>query len=316
MKVLLFSDFTGVQVKKIEELGYTVYPLRENDLKDHPLRDDYTDCDVMVCYNPFPNINLDKFNDLRFIQLLSVGFNHLPTSKIEEMGLIVSHNVGQTKFQISEWVMTFILNICKNTKYFLANQASHSWKHYYDIWELEGKNVTFLGGGNIACETAKKLKAFGANTLSLNLFTDPLPYMDKVVHIDEIDSILPDSDIIISALPATDETYHLINSEKIAKMKDGCIFVNISRGSVVNESDLSDALKAGKFRGVGLDVFETEPLPQDSPLWDTENVYITPHNAIFSDLYQERIFNMVYDNLKLYIEGHKVENIVDFKRGY
>ena len=124
------------------------------------------------------------------------------------------------------------------------------------------------------------------------------------------------ADIVVVSIPYTKETHHLINENNIYSIKKGARLINISRGSIIKESALVEALKAGRIHGAALDVFEEEPLPKDNPLWELDNIIITPHNSWVSEMRNHRTFNIVYDNLRRFIAGENLKNIVDIDRGY
>ena len=173
-----------------------------------------------------------------------------------------------------------------------------------------------LGAGNIASETAKKCKAFGCTTLAVSRSGRPAEGIDQVSPIGQLEALLPRADALVCTLPATPATHHLLNGPLLQKTKPGCALVNVSRGSVIDTQALTLLAAQHHFRGVALDVFEEEPLGVDSPLWDLPGVYITPHNAIFSDNCDGRIFEMVCQNLKAYAKGEPLADLVDFSRGY
>ena len=318
MKALFTVDYGEERFQKIRDLGIEVafYDEFGTKSKDFQLPPEYLDADFMVCFNPFPQIDLKQFSRLKWIQLVSVGFNHVPKEQIQTMNILLTNNVGTTRIPIAEWVVTQILQSYKQARTFTRQQQAKVWKVQKDILELYGKSVTFLGAGNIAQETARKLKSFDVNTCALRHSEKPVEFMDRVFSISEIDQILPESDIVICTLPATQDTFHLLNRERLGLMKDNSVLVNISRGSVIEELALIDLLVQGKFRAVALDVFEKEPLAADSPFWSIERVFITPHNAIFSDQSDERVYEMVYSNIKNYTNDCMPCNIVDFELGY
>lgn len=318
LKALFTFRYDDECMQKIKELGIQAEYLPESEMNTPGFKLDkkYEDIDLLVCYNPFPHMDLKNFKNLQFIQLVSVGFNHVPADQIQAQNIKICHNVGTTRFPISEWIVTQILQICKNTRIFTKQQQEKVWKSQHDILELKNKVVLFLGAGNIARETARKLKAFDAVTYALDLSDKPAENMDKVFTIDKIDDILPLADIVVNTLPATKDTFHLLNRSRLRSMKKGSSLVSFSRGTVIDEPSLVEEIQSGHFRGVAMDVFETEPLPASSPLWDFDCVYITPHNAIFSDLYDRRVGEMVYENLKNFAEGKELINPVHFERGF
>ena len=316
-KALFTQPYSAAEMQRVAELGIDATYIEESAFSEpgFSLPEQLRDIDLLVGYNPFVGLDLDQLPALKFIQLVSVGFNHVPAGDIQRLGIDIAHNVGATRFPISEWVLCQLLQIYKKAKVFCRQQQAHQWQVQTDILELTGKTVTFLGAGNIAVETARKLKAFDCRTQALNLNEDPVENIDEVIDIARIDEVLPHSDIVISALPATKETFHLLNGDRLRAMKDTAALVNISRGTVIDQQALIEVLRSGKFRGVALDVFEQEPLDAGDPLWDMENVYITPHNAIFSDLSASRVFELVYGNLAHFVRGEPVEHPVHFDRG-
>lgn len=318
LKALFTFLYDEQCMQKIKDLGIHVEYIPESAMNapDFKLDKKIEDIDLMVCYNPFPHMELKNFTNLKFIQLVSVGFNHVPADQIKAQNIKICHNVGTTRYPISEWILTQILQIYKNTRLFTKQQQQKVWKSQHDILELTDKVVLFLGGGNIARESARKLKAFDAVTYALDLSDKPADNMDRVFTIDRIDEILPQADVVVNTLPATKDTFHLLNRNRLKSMKNGSALVSFSRGTVIDESALIEEIQYGHFRGVAMDVFETEPLPAASPLWDFDCVYITPHNAIFSDLYDRRVGEMVYENLRHFTEGSELSNPVHFDRGF
>ncbi len=131
-----------------------------------------------------------------------------------------------------------------------------------------------------------------------------------------LNTFISKCDVAVSTLPSTPETFHLLDAHAFSIMKKGSSIINVSRGSIIDETALIEKIKEGHFRGVALDVFEKEPLDTDSPLWTFDNVIITPHNALYSDLYDTRVFEMIYDNLKRYLQKEELVNPVDFDKGY
>lgn len=317
MNLLFTTNYGQTNFNQLRQLGHTVNFVDEF-APAVPLTEQMKACDVLIGYNPFPKYPLSEFANLKYIQLASVGFNHIPIEEINQRNLPIYHNVGQTKYPIAEWIVFLLLNIYKLGRTYVNQQVDHVWlPHTKDqILEITGKTITFLGAGNIATETARKLKAFDAKTVALNLTDDAAPHIDQVYTMDHLKEILPQSDVVICCLPATKDTYHLLNQDTLSLMKDQSVLINISRGTVIDEKALCQLLEQNKFRGVGMDVFEQEPLTKDSPLWDFENVYITPHNAIESDLSHQRVFDMIFKNICLYDQGQTPLYPVHYERGF
>jgi Phosphoglycerate dehydrogenase and related dehydrogenases len=253
---------------------------------------------------------------LKWIQLSSIGIDQLPKDVILRNKITVTNNRGGYKIPIGEWIVMDILNLLKGTRYFHKNQLDRKWKLNTGISELYGKTICFIGTGNIAIEAAKRLRGFEVNLLGVNTNGRNIEYFNKCYEMDQIDYVLAHSDIIVLTLPYTKETHGLIDAAKFASMKDGVLLVNIARGAIVDEKALIENLERGKIGAAALDVFTEEPLSVTNPLWNMDNVIITPHNSWASEGGSERFFTLFYENLKRYINNEVLLNVVDLARGY
>ena len=209
-----------------------------------------------------------------------------------------------------------MISFSRNLKKSLINQKNKYWQKPLEVNELIGKTLCIIGTGSIGSDIAKRAKAFDMNIVGIDLFPREVPNFDKVYPMDSLHQVLGTADYCITMTPLTKETYHLIGEKEFNAMKDSCIFMNFSRGDVVDEKSLISALKNNKIAGAGLDVFHTEPLNEENPLWDMENVIITPHCAGDSPLVLERAMKLFADSLILYRNGQQIPNIVDLNRGY
>jgi phosphoglycerate dehydrogenase-like enzyme len=190
-----------------------------------------------------------------------------------------------------------VLQLYKQSRFFTKNQKTHSWNKHRGLLELMGKQVTILGCGNIGQECAKRFAAFGCRLVGLDVFEADLPNFDRVCHISQLEQVLPQSDVVVLTLPLTEQTRHIMDSRKFDLMKKGAILVNIARGGVVDTQSLIAALQS-HLGGAVLDVFEEEPLNENSPLWDMENVLLTPHNSFVGDNNSERLSAVIMENLQ------------------
>ncbi len=270
--------------------------------------------DVLVTYNSFDKLDISKMKNLKFIQLGSTGFDQVPKDKLINRDIILSNNKGGYSIPIAEWIVLNILQIYKNTKKFYINQSNKIWQPDTTILDVYGKRVGFLGTGTIAMEAAKRLKAFGVEIWGCNTDGRNIKYFDKCISKKYIDEIFQHCDIVISTMPSTNETQKIINKEKFELMKNNSVLINVGRGKIVDEQGLIEC--ASKFKGIALDVFEEEPLSQDSQLWHMDNVIITPHNSWVSQQNSLRSFNLFYNNLKKFIEHKEPSNIVEITKGY
>ncbi|MCT4563606.1 MAG: phosphoglycerate dehydrogenase [Maledivibacter sp.] len=313
MKVLFTYDYGEEKMRSIEKLGYDTIYIDEKQLTNIK---EIEDVEVLVCYNPFNTLDISKFKNLKVIMLSSIGIDQAPLEYIREKGIILTNNKGGYSIPISEWIVLKVLEMLKNSRGFYTKQSNQRWQIDTSILELYNKTVGFIGTGTIAKETAKRLKSFEANILGLNTRGKDVEYFDTCYSIKEIDKILSLSDIVVLAIPYTNDTHHLINDTTINMFKDGSYLINVSRGSIIDEGSLIKKINGGKFKGVALDVFEKEPLPKDSPLWNLNNVVVTPHNCWISEMRNKRRFDYLYKNMKRYMNGEELINIVDLDKGY
>jgi phosphoglycerate dehydrogenase-like enzyme len=177
--------------------------------------------------------------------------------------------------------------------------------------------MVLIGLGDIGLRTAQIATAFGMRVIGVD--RNPLlitSHVETIVGPEQRLEVLPMGDIVVVVLPHTRQSEHIISDAEFAAMKQGVHFVNIGRGKTVKESALIAALESGKLAGAGLDVFETEPLPADSPLWDMENVIITAHYAGATPAYQGRAMAIFLENLRRYQAGEVLHNVVDKQLGY
>lgn len=313
VKALFMYDYGKENMRKIEELGYDVTIVEEKGITYYESLK-YTE--VLVCYNPFSTFDISKLEKLKWIQLSSIGIDQLPKDVVLKNNIIITNNKGGYKIPIGEWIVMDILNLLKRSMYFYKKQKEKQWKMDAKVLELYGKKVTFVGTGTIAVEAAKRLQGFGVNVLGVNTNGREIEYFDKCYPMKDIDKVLAESDIVIITLPYTKETHHLINEDKFSSMKNNVFFINIARGAIVDEKALINSLESGKVAGAALDVLEEEPLPESSPLWNMDNVIITPHNSWISELRNERRFNLIYENMKRYVKNEELINVADINKGY
>ena len=176
-----------------------------------------------------------------------------------------------------------------------------------------------LGLGDIGGEFAKRAKALGARVIGVRRTgTDKPDFVDELIHTDKLDEYLPQADCVAITLPGTTATKGMFDAERMAKMKDGAILLNVGRGMIVDTDALCAALENGKLAGAGVDVTDPEPLPTDHPLWKMENAVITPHISGGYHLQEthDRIVRIMAENLKRFLAGEPLRNVIDFSTGY
>lgn len=311
MKVLFTVKYDEEKINMVKDLGYEVIYKSEKIIEN---TEEINTADVLVTYDSFSRLDINQMKNLKYIQTTSVGIDQLPKQEIVERQIIVSNNRGGYSIPIGEWIVKSILDIYKNTVSFYKNQKNKVWKPDFTTKEVSGIRVGFLGTGTIAMEAAKRLKAFDVEVWGVNTKGSIREYFDKCFSTSNLDEIFKSCDVVVASMPSTKETIGLVNKDKFELMKEGSVFINIGRGDLINQDDLIDCI--GKFRGVALDVFEEEPLSENNKLWDFDNVIVTPHNSWWSDKNPDRVFDLVYNNLKKFIYNDNLKNVVDLKRGY
>jgi phosphoglycerate dehydrogenase-like enzyme len=307
MNLLLTGAFqyTNSQIKQLEDLGYKVIFVQDEriPLDKQSIATNLSEIDVVVCNGLFLYNDIKQFKSLKYVQLTSAGFDRVPLNYIIDKEIRITNARGIYSPPIAEWVVLKILEIYKKTRQFYKDQSKHKWVKQRDLLELTGKTATIVGFGSVGFEVAKRLRAFEVivNVVDCReLKSEECKLIDDFYILAKIDLALAKSDIIILTLPLTDQSFHLINSNRFAVMKDNSILINVSRGGVIDEMALIETLQYGRFLGIALDVFENEPLQEDSPLWDFDRVIITPHNSFVSELVNKRLFELILMNLKKY----------------
>lgn len=313
VKVLFTYDYGKDNMNKVKELGYEVTLMDENNVN---YSESLKDIEVMVCYNPFTTLDISLMQNLKWIQLSSIGIDQLPAETVKKSKITVTNNRGGYSIPMGEWVVMKTLELFKNSFRLYKNQINKRWKMDTSILELYGKTIGFIGTGSIAMESAKRFQGFGVNILGLNTDGRAVEFFNKCYSMDNIDEMLSKCDVIVITIPSTKETYHLFDEAKFNKMKQGAYLVNVARGNIIDEKCMINNLKNKKLKGAALDVFEEEPLKEDSELWELDNVIITSHNSWISEMRNQRRWNVIYENLRRYISGEDLLNKVSLEKGY
>jgi phosphoglycerate dehydrogenase-like enzyme len=254
---------------------------------------------------------------LKWIQAISAGVDNLPLKEINDRGIILTNARGIHKIQMAEFAIAAMINFARSFHLMHRNQIKGLWDRSVPQAEIYGKIVGVVGLGSIGEEIARKAAFFGMRVLGVRKNPRPVKYVDRVYGIEEMDKVFRKSDYIINLLPLTAGTRKLIDKHYFGSMKKTACFINIGRGPTVNQTDLVDALKSNRIGGLVADVYEEEPLPEDSPLWGLENVILAPHIAGVSPNYLERAMDVITHNLKVYVnQSGEMINVIDCSSGY
>lgn len=259
---------------------------------------------------------LERAKKLKWVQVLSAGVDGLPLDYIRERGIILTNGRGIHKTHMSEYALWAMISLARNTHTMMRNQIEGKWTRRIFQSEINGSTVGILGLGSIGQEIARKASLLGMRVIGVKSNPQDVDYVDKVYGEDDMARVFEESDYVINLLPATKKTEKMIGREYFSLMKKTACFINIGRGTTVNEEELIGALQDKVFRAMVSDVFNEEPLPEDSPLWKMDNVILTPHICGASPKYNERSMEIIEHNLKAYLSGDEMVNIIDLERGY
>lgn len=282
-------------INTIENMGHKVVFLQYE--KDE-LPCDYEWVEGVICNGLFLHHSIEKFINLKYIQLTSAGYDRVPMEYVEQHNIRIYNARGVYSVPMAEFAIAGVLQIYKHMNIFAENQKVALWNKERNLLELFGKTVCIVGCGNVGTECAKRFKAFGCNVVGVDIVTREDENYSKIELIDNIDEVLVYSDVVVLTLPLTERTFHIMNKDRFEKMKKESVLVNIARGAVVDSTALIEALDNKKLGGAVLDVFEEEPLGNENRLWSMENVIVTPHNSFVGDGNRERLSKLILHNLE------------------
>ncbi len=296
MKLLLTGAFsyTEEQLTKLKNSGFEI-TFVQNELEELTL--DCSVFDAVVCNDLFRYNSPEKFSNLKVVQLTSAGFDRAPVGYFAANGVSLFNARGVYSIPMAEWVVLKLLEIYKESHRFYSQQKKKTWQKHRNLREITDKRILIVGTGSVGLECARRLQAFGAQVLGADIYDSKSEFIDDFYYMERLPELLPTVDAVVLTLPLNDSTKGLFSHKYLSAMKDDSILINVARGKVLDEEALHNLLSEGKFLGVALDVFEEEPLSEDSPLWTNPRVIITPHNSYASDETGTRMFRLIYKNL-------------------
>lgn len=228
-------------------------------------------------------------------------------------GILFTSSSGSNSRSVAEHMLTGLMAVCRRLPAYLDSQRAHVWKDEGPMKTVLGGTVLVLGAGNVGSTFAGLCQGLGAKTIGLKRsVTGPVAGFDEVRPMDELDALLPQADVVALTLPHSPQTAGLMNTDRIARMKDDAILISAGRGSVLDQDALVRAMTAGKLWGAALDVTDPEPLPDNSPLWDVPNLLLTPHVAggLRLEITRRKCVEMAQENLRRYLAGEPLKNLV------
>ena len=318
MKIVVLDGYTlnpgDISWEGMEALGeLTVY----DRTKAEDVAERIGDAEVVYTNKtPITKETLDACPNVKFIGVLATGYNIVDTAAAKEKGIPVSNIPTYGTAAVSQFAIGLLLELCHHigehsdavkAGEWTSNPDWCFWK--YPLVELDGKTMGIIGFGRIGQDTGKIAQALGMKVLAYDSFPKKELESDTC-HYADLDTVLGESDVIALHCPLFPDTEGIINKDTIAKMKDGVMIINNSRGPLIVEQDLRDALDSGKVAGAAVDVVSTEPIQMDNPLIGAKNVIITPHISWAPKESRQRLMDIAVDNLKCYVDG-KPQNVVN-----
>ncbi len=259
---------------------------------------------------------MDGCPNLKYIGELATGYNNVDIAAAKEKGIVVSNIPSYSTQSVAQLAFALLLEICHHTAHHndLVHQGewtscpdSMFYDHTYPLIELCGKTLGIIGFGQIGQSVARIARAMGMNVITYSrTVREEGKALAEYVSLDEL---FERSDVISLHCPLFPETKGIINADNIAKMKDGVIILNTSRGPLINEQDLADALKSGKVYAAGMDVVSVEPMQADNPLLSAPNCFITPHMAWMTKEARIRLIDIAVNNLRAFLDGKPINNV-------
>lgn len=255
---------------------------------------------------------------LRWVQMTSAGIGaFLTRTGLDASGITFTTAAGVHAVPLAEFVVTGLLHLVKDVPTLTRWQRGHHWERHA-TGELRGRRALVVGLGGIGREVVRVLAAFGVDVHGLGRTgrTYEIAGLSAQLDLADLDAALPGFDVVVLACPLTGATSNLLSAHRIALLPPSAIVVNIARGAVLDSRALESALLAGTLGGAVLDVFDTEPLPAGSPLWDLDTVLVSPHSASTVRAENDRIVDLFCDNLRRWVDGTPLRNVYDGGRGY
>ncbi len=301
-------------IEGVGALADVVYAATPEDLAER-----IGQADVLFFWHPRPGVLepvWPKADKLRWIQSASAGVNSVLFPELVESDVMLTNARGVFDQPIAEYVLGLIVAFAKGFPQVFADQPDRVWR-YRETEPVAGKRLLVVGPGPIGRAIGRAARGLSMRVAAVGRAARPGDdVFDEIIGSDSLHAALAEADYVVDALPLTDGTHHLFDARAFAAMKGTARFINIGRGGTVDEAALADAVRMAEIGGAALDVFEEEPLPPDSPLWELEGVIVSPHMSGDVFGWQERIVELFAENLRRYVVGEPLLNVVDKRLGH
>jgi D-2-hydroxyacid dehydrogenase (NADP+) len=280
------------------------------------------DTDIFVGWSLRPE-QVRMARKLKWIHSTAAGVNQLMFSELRESHIVITNASGVHAITMAEHALGMLIAMARHFPDVVRHQLRRHWSQQ-DLWdaplrphELYGQTLLIVGFGAIGRELARRVQPLGMKVWAVTRSgKGDRKLAERILAAKRLDEALPKADFVVLAAPETPETLQMIGAKQFGAMKRTAFFVNVARGTLVDEAALIEALRGRKIAGAALDVTQTEPLPSDSPLWTLENVFLTPHISGVSEQMWPRQAKLLIENLERWFGGRALLNRVDLKRGY
>ena len=314
-QALIHFDLPDADLARLEQHYPQVAWIRCTDRGQ--LFDYLPDTEILLIFLHGDREMIDAAPQLKWIQAITAGVDALPLAEIARRGIRLTNGRGIHTTYMAEYAIAAMINLARGFHFMFRNQMQKKWKRGVPQEEICGATVGIVGLGAIGREIARKAAFMGMRVIGVKRSPAPQAHVEAVYGPGDMERVFRQSDYVINLLPATPGTEKMIDRRLFEAMKPTASFINMGRGTTVNEADLIDALRRQRIKALVSDVYATEPLPAESPLWDLENVILTPHICGVSPHYMARAMEIIEHNIEVYLSGTgEMINVVDIAAGY
>lgn len=299
----IIEDATGIRPEYVSKENISVETLGGADV-------------IITRDRDFKSEVLEMCHSLKFLFVVSAGVEKLPFELLKEKNVLVANSGDLSAEAMAEHTIGVMLMFSAKLLLSLNNQRKKFWQKYVMNDTLREKNLLVVGAGKIGRCIASKAKAFNMNVIGVKKEPSELDNFDKVVSTDRLGEYMTLADYVVCTLPLTSETERIFDYDMFCKMNSNGVFINISRGKLVDEKGIIKALDEKAIRGAALDVFEIEPLPEESPLWDMENVIVTTHSSGRIENFIDKTIPVFIDSFNSFTKEKKPKTVIDLDKRY
>lgn len=295
----LYSRFlmlNPTQIEKLSQLGVTVSKTLD------------LDTNAIFSDQFFIESNIEKLPKIAYLQVATSGLDLIDLQHPQLKDAVVSGSRGVFNQPMAQYVLSHVLSVYQNHRFFLQTQKDQQWRPSRHNEELSGKRVAIIGVGQIGLQIAKTFSFFGAKVDGFNRTAIDSIYLQSCYSLQDLPLKISDYEVVIVSLALNQDTKGMISGPLLEKLNPKAIFVNVGRSELIDEPTMMNVLQNKKIRHAVLDTFSKEPLPKDHPFWGLENLTITPHISFTSIQNLDRMFDALYNNLQLYLQNERLIN--------